>query len=60
MMKKYAKHVSLAQACMQKFDAKQLKLLGELEQDMATGLTDDGDKVLDYACTRMLSWLGFT
>lgn len=47
MMKKYAKHVSLAQACMGKFDKKRLKELGELEQDMATGLTENGDPVVE-------------
>lgn len=47
MMKKYTKHVSLAEACMGKFDSKSLKDLGELEQDMATGLTDDGEKVVE-------------
>jgi hypothetical protein len=31
---------------MQKFDAQQLNKLGELEQDMATGLTNDGKEVV--------------
>jgi hypothetical protein len=30
---------------MNKFDRKSLKELGELEQDMATGLTDNGEQV---------------
>jgi syntaxin-binding protein 1 len=42
MMRKYHKHMSLAQECMNKFDSQKLTLLGELEQDMATGITNDG------------------
>jgi syntaxin-binding protein 1 len=45
MMKKYHKHMSIAQECMNKFDKKKLKELGELEQDMATGLNNDGKAV---------------
>lgn len=45
MMKKYHKHMSLAQVCMTKFETKHLKELGELEQDMATGLTNDGKAI---------------
>jgi syntaxin-binding protein 1 len=46
MMKKYHKHMSLAEDCMKKFDKRKLKELGELEQDMATGLTNDGKAVV--------------
>ena len=45
MMKKYHKHMSLAQECMTRFAHKKLKDLGELEQDIATGLTNDGKAV---------------
>ena len=45
MMKKYHKHMSLAQECMSRFAQKKLKDLGELEQDIATGLTNDGKAV---------------
>jgi len=45
MMKKYHKHMSLAQECMNRFGQKKLKDLGELEQDIATGLTNDGKAV---------------
>lgn len=45
MMRKYAKGLSLAEACMTKFNKQRLKELGELEQDMATGKDDDGNKV---------------
>ena len=45
MMKKYHKHMSLAQECMNRFAQKKLKDLGELEQDIATGLTNDGKAV---------------
>jgi len=44
-MKKYHKHMSLAQDCMSRFDKDKLKILGEFEQDMATGLDSDGRKV---------------
>jgi len=46
MMKKYHKHMSLAQECMNKFEKKKLKQLGEFEQDMATGLDSDGKKIV--------------
>jgi len=45
MMRQYHKHMCLAQECMQIYDAKKLHDLGELEQDMATGLTESGEKV---------------
>ena len=37
--------MSLAQECMTRFQQKKLKDLGELEQDMATGLGNDGKAV---------------
>jgi hypothetical protein len=49
MMKKYHKHMSLAQGCMQLFDGKSLRDLGELEQDMATGLDNDGKSISEKA-----------
>jgi syntaxin-binding protein 1 len=42
MMKKYAKHMTLAGECMARFDAQRLDALGELEQDLATGLNTEG------------------
>lgn len=45
IMKKYAKSLNLAEACMEKFNNQKLKVLGELEQDMATGLDESGAKV---------------
>jgi len=45
MVKKYTKHMSLATECMSKFTSSKLKELGEFEQDMATGLDNDGKKV---------------
>jgi len=46
LMKKYHKHMSIASECMSKFERQQLNKLGELEQDMATGLTNDGKEVV--------------
>jgi len=37
--------MSLAQECMQIYDKQNLHDLGQLEQDMATGLTETGDKI---------------
>jgi syntaxin-binding protein 1 len=45
MMRQYHKHMSLASECMQKYEKQKLHDLGELEQDIATGLTESGDKV---------------
>lgn len=57
MIKKYAKHMSLAEACMGKFDTRKLKELGELEQDMATGVTEAhlpvSDKAVKVSLIRM-------
>jgi len=57
MMKKYHKHMSLATECMQQFERKQLKKMGEFEQDMATGLTSEGDKVVAKTLkTQLVQW----
>jgi len=53
-MKKYHKHMSIASECMSKFESKQLNKLGELEQDMATGLTNDGKEVVMKTLKAML------
>lgn len=53
-MKKYHKHVSMAEACMTKFDRKRLKELGELEQDLATGFTDEGKPIEPMECKKQL------
>jgi len=45
MMKKYHKQMTLAQECMAKFDANKLAAIGELEQDMATTLTNNNDSI---------------
>jgi len=45
MMKKYHKHMTLAGECMAQFDANRLDQLGDLEQDMATGLDADGKPI---------------
>jgi syntaxin-binding protein 1 len=45
LIRKYYKHMTLADQCMKIYDAKQLELLSELEQDMATGLDNDGNKL---------------
>jgi len=45
MMRQYHKHMSLASECMAKYEKQKLHDLGELEQDIATGLTESGDKV---------------
>ena len=45
MMKKYHKHMSLAGECMSRFDTSKLDELGDLEQDMATGLNAEGKSI---------------
>jgi len=45
MMRQYHKHMSLASECMEKYEKQKLHDLGELEQDIATGLTESGEKV---------------
>jgi len=45
MMKKYHEHMSLAEDCMKQFSAGNLKDISEFEQDMATGLDGDNNKV---------------
>lgn len=45
MMKKYHKHMSLAGECMSRFDVSKLDELGDLEQDMATGLNAEGKSI---------------
>lgn len=47
--------MSLAQECMNKFDKRKLKELGELEQDMATGLNNDGKQVVPKALKAQLT-----
>ena len=54
MMKRYHKHMSLAQECMNRFAQRKLKDLGELEQDMATGLSNDGKPVNDKQLLRTM------
>jgi len=45
MMRQYHKHMSLAHQCMEIYDKQNLHDLGELEQDMATGFAENGEKV---------------
>ena len=45
MMKKYEKHMSLAQECMSMYERRHLREIGTLEQDIATGLDDETHKV---------------
>jgi hypothetical protein len=43
-MKKYTKHMTLAEASFDIFDEKKLREISHLEQDMATGIDEDGKK----------------
>eukprot|EP00475_Leptophrys_vorax_P009679 TRINITY_DN1640_c0_g1_i2.p1 TRINITY_DN1640_c0_g1~~TRINITY_DN1640_c0_g1_i2.p1 ORF type:complete len:647 (+),score=199.54 TRINITY_DN1640_c0_g1_i2:196-1941(+) len=43
-MKKYTKHMTLAEACFDAFDERKLRDISHLEQDMATGVDEDGKK----------------
>ena len=52
--------MSLAQECMTRFNQKKLKDLGELEQDMATGLGNDGKAVNQKLILKSLSELCVT
>jgi len=46
MMKKYHKHITLAESCMTKVTTLKLTELGDFEQDMATGFDGNGEKVV--------------
>jgi syntaxin-binding protein 1 len=46
-MRKYEKHMGLAEYCMGVFQSRNLKGLGDVEQDIATGIDDEGHKVDD-------------
>lgn len=54
MIQKYTKHITLAQSCFDFYEKYSLCTLGDLEQDMATGLTDDGDNISSSAIQRQL------
>jgi hypothetical protein len=56
MINKYHKHLSIAAECMEVFkkNTYTLKALGELEQDMATGLNENGGKVSAKGVTNAL------
>lgn len=43
-MRKFAKHIKLAEACFDAFDKRNLKNVSSLEQDMATGVDESGKK----------------
>jgi hypothetical protein len=43
-MKKYTKHIAIAEACLDFFDDRNLKEVSQLEQDMATGIDENGYK----------------
>jgi len=44
-MQMFDKHIRVSKECYNFFDTKSLKGLGDLEQDMATGLTEDCEEV---------------
>jgi len=41
-LRKYTLHMKLMEECWQKFDAKDLKDIGDIEQTLATGLDKEG------------------
>jgi syntaxin-binding protein 1 len=43
-MKKYTKHMTLAEACFDAFDERKLREVSHVEQDMATGVDEEGNK----------------
>jgi len=45
LIRQYFKHLSLAEECMKHFDTEYLESISELEQDMATGVTQNKEVV---------------
>lgn len=43
-MRKFSKHMKLAEACFDAFDSQKLREISSLEQDMATGVDENGKK----------------
>lgn len=55
MIRQYRKHMAIAETCMDMYEKDHLQELSELEQDMATGLDSDAEKVSIKAVMDKLS-----